>query len=246
MIGPAGVAPRTEGVDVSKSGKRVPPAQPAKRKVLIVDDHPIIRQGLGKLVNDQNDLETCAEAQNIGEALTILAECDVQIAVVDLSLGSESGLELIKSIKAHKPDLPVLVLSMHDESIYAERAMRAGAMGYIMKSESFDRILEAIRRVLNGEISVSNDLAAKMLQSYVRGGGSASDCPSDLLSDRELEVFTLVGRGLATRQIAHAMHLSVKTVETYREKIKAKLGLNAVELTHHAFQWTQQQDSPPH
>jgi DNA-binding NarL/FixJ family response regulator len=226
----------------AKSGRQRGGAD-SKKRILIVDDHPVVRQGLMRLINEEDDLEVCGEAENSQQALGMLSSCKPDVAVLDLSLGSESGLELIKAIHARASGLPIIVLSMHDESIYAERALRAGASGYVMKHEDFDSILGGIRHVLKGEICVSDRIAKRIINSYVKGGAESDGSPADALTDRELEVFTLMGRGMATRQIAEALHLSAKTVETYREKIKAKLGLsNAVELMQHAFAWVQQVD----
>ncbi|OGH55724.1 MAG: DNA-binding response regulator [Candidatus Lindowbacteria bacterium RIFCSPLOWO2_12_FULL_62_27] len=226
--------------------KKIPvrPATKAKQaKVFIVDDHPIVRRGLAQLINQEADLVVCGEAETIQATLDQWEKSAPDVALVDLSLKAESGLELIKDIKVRYPAVPVLVLSMHDETFYAERAIRAGAEGYIMKQQASDLVLAAIRRVLGGEIYLSEPMAAKILR---RASGEQPDqlpSPMERLSDRELEVFRLIGTGLGTRKIAEQLSRSVKTVETYREHIKEKLDLKgASELTQAAFQWLQSQN----
>jgi len=209
-----------------------------KARVLVVDDHPIVRQGLVQLINQEADLVVCGDAENAHKAIEAIKLLKPDVAVVDISLKSINGLELIKNIKVDHPKLPILVLSMHDEGLYAERALRAGAKGYIMKQEATENMLMAIRRVLKGEIYVSEKMGAKMLHQLVDGRQDAGSSPLDRLSDRELEVFQLIGQGLGTRQIAEQLHLSVKTIESYREHIKEKMKLkNATELVQHAVQW---------
>lgn len=215
-------------------------AKKGKAKVLIVDDHPIVRQGVGQLINQEADLMVCAEAETASDALKAIAAHQPDVAVVDLSLKGVSGLELIKDIKVRFPTLPVLVLSMFDETIYAERVLRAGARGYMMKEEATQKVLMAIRRVLNGEIYLSDAMASHLLSVITTGAKDGKTSPVDLLSDRELEVFQLIGEGLGTSQIARKLHLSPKTIETYRAHIKEKLNLeSATELLQHAIQWTQ-------
>jgi DNA-binding NarL/FixJ family response regulator len=215
-------------------------ARKGKAKVLIVDDHPIVRQGVGQLINQEADLMVCAEAETAPDALKAIAAHQPDVAVVDLSLKGVSGLELIKDIKVRFPTLPVLVLSMFDETIYAERVLRAGARGYMMKEEATQKVLMAIRRVLNGEIYLSDAMASRLLSVFTTGARDGKTSPVDLLSDRELEVFQLIGEGLGTSQIARKLHLSPKTIETYRAHIKEKLNLDsAAKLLQHAIQWTQ-------
>jgi DNA-binding NarL/FixJ family response regulator len=210
-----------------------------KTKVLIVDDHPVVREGLAYRINRQPDLVTCAEAATAPEALKALSACLPDLAIVDLSLEGRSGLELIRDIKSRYPRLPVLVLSIHDEPAYAKRALQAGARGYVMKHEATENVLLAIRRVLGGEIYLSDKLASKLLSAAVAGEMDA-DGPAERLSDRELEVFELIGKGMGTRQIAEKLHVSIKTVEAHRAGIKEKLHLEgATELAHRAFQWVQ-------
>ncbi|MHC4175097.1 MAG: response regulator transcription factor [Planctomycetota bacterium] len=214
-----------------------------KSKILIVDDHPIVRQGLAELVNQENDLAVCGQAEDAHQARKAIKELRPDMAVVDISLRETSGIELIKDINVQYPDLPVLALSMHDESLYAERALRAGARGYIMKAEATEKVITAIRKILNGEIYVSDKIAAKMLRKLVGGKAEISTSPVQRLSDRELEVFHLIGKGYGTRQISERLHLSIKTIETYRAHIKEKLSLaNAAELLRYAIQWVSSQN----
>lgn len=211
--------------------------QRSKHGVIIVDDHPVVRQGLAQLINQEDDLEICGQAEDAHQAMQAIKECEPDMVIVDISLKDTSGMDLIKDIKVQYPDLPVLTLSMHDEAVYAERALRAGARGYIMKQEATERVVTAIRRVLSGDVYVSDRMAAKMVSKLAHGVTSSSS-PVDCLSDRELEVFRLIGEGHGTRQVAEKLHLSVKTIETYRAHIKDKLGLkNANELFRSAIEW---------
>jgi DNA-binding NarL/FixJ family response regulator len=209
-----------------------------KAKVLLVDDHPILRQGLARLINQEADLIICGEAEDAGKAFEAVATLQPDIAMVDISLKGSNGIELIKNLKARYPNLPILVLSMHDESLYAERALRAGSLGYIMKEEASEQVLAAIRKVLTGEIFLSDKMKTRMLQCLANGRTKVVTSPIEHLTDRELEVFRLIGEGRSTRQIAGQLHLSVRTVEAYREYIKTKLNLkNSTELVQHAFHW---------
>jgi DNA-binding NarL/FixJ family response regulator len=209
-----------------------------KKTVFVVDDHPIVRQGLTLLINQEADLAVCGEAEEMHSALSAIPAAKPDILIVDISLNGPDGLELLKHIRLTSPRLPVLILSMHDESIYAERALRAGANGYIMKQEATEKVLVALRRILSGEIYVSDRVANNMLQHYVRGADPAHHSEISELTDRELEVFRLIGEGHGTRQIAEALHLSVKTVESYQAHIKDKLSLrSARELVQHAVEW---------
>ena len=209
-----------------------------KSKIFVVDDHPIVRQGLGLLINREPDMIVCGAAEEAQSALRAIPTLQPDVMVVDISLSGPDGLELVKTIRTRDANLPILVLSMHDESIYAERALRAGANGYIMKQEATEKVLVAIRRILRGEVYLSDRVSSKMLQQYVRGSSTARESPVADLSDRELEVFRLVGEGHGTRQIAEELHLSVKTVETYQAHIKEKLSLrNSRELVQHAIEW---------
>lgn len=207
--------------------------------VLIVDDHPIVRQGLTLLINREPDLAVCGDAEEAASALRRIEELKPDLIVVDISLNGPDGLDLLKNIRARDPNLPVLILSMLDESLYAERALRAGANGYIMKQEATDRVLVAIRRILAGEIYVSDRMANRMLHRFAGGVQVEDRSPIADLTDRELEVFRLIGEGHGTRQIAEQLHISVKTVESYQAHIKEKLSLkNARELVQRAIQWT--------
>ena len=210
----------------------------AKKRVLVVDDHPVVRQGLALLINREPDLVVCGEAEEASGAMHVLASARPDVLIVDISLNGPDGLDLLKNIRTTHPTLPVLILSMHDESIYAERALRAGANGYIMKQEATEKVLDALRRILSGEIYVSDGIANKMLKHYITGSGTLRNSSIADLSDRELEVFRLIGEGHGTRQIAEELHLSIKTVESYQAHIKEKLSLrSARELMQHAIQW---------
>ena len=209
-----------------------------KTRVLLVDDHPILRKGLAQLINLEADMMVCGEAEDSAKAFDAAGTLTPDIAVIDVSLKGGNGIELIKNLKARYPELPCLVLSMYDEALYAERALRAGSLGYIMKEEAIEQVLVAIRRVLAGEIFLSDKMKAKMLQQLATGKAKTVMSPIEALTDRELEVFRLIGEGHSTRQIAGELHLSIRTVEAYREYIKAKLNLkNSTELVQHAFHW---------
>src|ERR1700691_5696027 len=209
-----------------------------KKMVFVVDDHPIVRQGLALLINQETDLAVCGQAEEMHSALRAIPTARPDILIVDISLNGPDGLELLKNIRLTSPRLPVLVLSMHDESIYAERALRAGANGYIMKQEATEKVLVAVRRILAGEVYVSDRIADKMLKHYITGSGSLRNSSIADLSDRELEVFRLIGEGHGTRQIAEELYLSVKTVESYQAHIKEKLSLRSPrDLMQHAIQW---------
>jgi DNA-binding NarL/FixJ family response regulator len=209
-----------------------------KKRVMIVDDHPVVRQGLALLIDQQPDLEVCAEADSVADAFSKFTESGPDLVIIDLSLKDGSGIELIKEIKARNEHAKMLVSSMHDESLFAERVLRAGAKGYISKQEATGNIVEAARQVLDGRVYLSPRMSDQMLHRLVSSGEEADRSPIDSLSDRELEVFEMIGQGLTTRQIASKLDLSPKTVETYRENIKAKLNLpNGTALTRHAVQW---------
>lgn len=214
-----------------------PGAQPAR--VLVVEDHPIVREGLAQLLQEQEDLVICGGVGRRSEALRAVERLKPDVVVVDISLGDGSGLELIKDIRARFADLPVLVLSMHDESLYAERALRAGAQGYVMKDEATETVVAAIRRVLEGGIWLSERMSGRMLRNLVSGGGEPTT-PIERLTDRELEVFELIGRGLDVGEIAARLHLSPKTIEYYRSRIKDKLQVrHTKELLRRAVLWVE-------
>ncbi len=214
----------------------------SKTKILVVDDHPIVRQGLAQLIDEEPDLDVYAQAEEAHEAMSIIKQRRPDLVIVDISLKETSGLELIKDIKAAYPNLPVLALSMHDESLYAERSLRAGARGYVMKTEATVKVVDAIRKILSGRIYVSDNIAGKMMSKIVGGGPDVGASAIDKLSDRELEVFSLIGQGYSTRKIAQRLHLSIKTIETYRAHIKDKLNLaDSTELLQYAIRWSTSQ-----
>jgi DNA-binding NarL/FixJ family response regulator len=213
----------------------------AKHTVFLVDDHPLVREWLGNLIARQSDLLVCGQAESSATAYDEISRTQPDIAIVDLSLENGSGLELIKQLQTLPEPPRVLVLSMHDEAHYAERALRAGATGYIMKRAATGRVIDAIREVLAGRMYMSEALATQMAEKYV-GKNAGSGSPLALLSDREMEVFQMLGQGIETRRIAETLHLSPKTVQVYCGRIKEKLGLgNATELIREAVRWNEQQ-----
>ena len=213
-----------------------------KQRVVVVDDHPMFRERLSQLINFELDMEVCGEAEDAQEGIRLLRETSPDLAIVDITLKGSSGLELVKSIKALSMATPVLVLSMHDESLYAERALRSGASGYITKHESADNVLSAIRRVLAGEVYLSGTLTSAFLKGLT-GGLKATSQPLDRLTDRELEILELIGRGRATRQIAETLQLGVATVDTYRARIKEKMNFRTgTELQHFAIRWVRDRE----
>lgn len=215
----------------------------AKRRIFLVDDHPITRQGVVVLINQESDLEVCGEADSAPKAFDLLQKSKADLAVVDISLKTTSGIELTKNLKVLLPDLPVLIMSMHDESLYAERALRAGAKGYVMKQEASDNILIAIRRILDGELYLSEKMKEKMLHRLVHNRKDEVVFSIDTLSDREMEVFQLIGNGFSTRQIATKLNLSVKTIDSYREHLKLKLHIEkGADLVRHAIQWVKSEN----
>jgi len=216
----------------------------SRKRVFLVDDHPMVRERLALLISQQPDLEICGEASDAAEAIDRIGTTQPDIAIIDLSLRSSHGLDLIKDIKARGWTVPMLVLSMHDESLYAERVLRAGALGYISKQESTKTILQAVRRVINREIHVSPELAGSLVKRMIGGLPGSEASPVERLADRELEVFQLIGRGHGTRRIAEYLGLSTKTIESYRARIKEKLQLDdGIQLLQRAVQWIEQYDS---
>jgi len=212
--------------------------QGGRTRVLVIDDHPIVREGLVQIICREPDLTVCAQASNAAEALHALRASCPDVVILDLTLNGSSGLGLLKDIRARWANLPVLVLSMHNEMLYAERVLRAGAQGYIMKQEGPEELVTAIRRVLAGRVYLSEAMTHRLLQHIARGDSSDGQSPLDRLTDREFEVFEMIGQGLGTRAIAERLHLSVKTIESHRESTKAKLGLeNGHELTLCAIRW---------
>jgi DNA-binding NarL/FixJ family response regulator len=215
-----------------------------KNRILLVDDHPLVREWLANLINEQHDLRVCGEASNAPKAFEMIGAEKPDIVIVDLSLEGGSGIELIKTIKASHPDVAMIVLSMHDESLYAERSLRAGARGYIMKREATKKILQAIRSVLDGKLYISEKISDAMAEKFVDGRPATATSPVEQLSDRELEVFQLLGRGYSTRQIADHLHVGFKTVQTYSARLKEKLKLdNITQLLHEAIRWHESQQA---
>ncbi len=220
-----------------------PDAQHEKRRVFLVDDHPIVRQGLALLINSQLDLIVCGEASSYAEAIQGIEQSKPELVIADIGLDDSNGLDLVKRVAEQMPGVATLVLSMHDESLYAERAIRAGASGYIMKGDPADTILNAIRHVLDGGTHLSERVREKLLRSMVGRGKTNAGEPTDRLSDRELEVFIRIGQGHGTRDIADSLHISVKTVETYRTHIREKLRLeDGGELLRYAIEWARGTD----
>jgi DNA-binding NarL/FixJ family response regulator len=224
--------------NMKKRSKTKVGARPKKRGILLIDDHPLFRKGMIQLFSDEPDIEVRAEADSSHNALDAIRRQKFDLAIVDVGLGGgTNGIELTKMIKAEQPELPMLVVSMHDEALYAERALRAGARGYVMKREALDSVLSAVRGVLSGEIYVSPSMSKRMLFDHIQGGGEARS-PVERLTDRELEIFQLIGEGRDMHEIARQLHLSKKTVEAHRANIKEKLSVpSAREVVRQATQW---------
>lgn len=213
-----------------------------KTRIYIIDDHALIRRGLATLIGGESDMEVCGQAEDAPTALRDVMKIQPELVILDLSLKGNSGLELIKSIQAFNPKIQILVLSMHPESIYALRVLKAGARAYVMKQEVVNKVLEAIRRIRNGNLFVSDNVANQMLSRLAAGKAADDTSPVSVLSDRELEIVNLIGNGLLTREIAVQLHLSVKTVETHRAHIKEKLGLqNATQLVQFCVRWVEEE-----
>jgi DNA-binding NarL/FixJ family response regulator len=209
-----------------------------KSRVFLVEDHPVVREGLSILIGGEGDLTVCGSAGSISEAMPMLRELKPDVVVLDITLGDGNGLDLIDEIHDEAPDLPILVLSMHDESVYGERALRAGAKGYIMKSEAMDQVRAAIRQVLAGEIYVSQSMATRMVHKLINLRVPKAPSLLDTLSDREFQIFRMIADGVGPTEIASRLHVSVKTIETHREHIKEKLGVKSgAELRRFASQW---------
>ncbi len=216
---------------------------PARKKILLIDDHPFMRMGLAQLINQQPDMVVGGEAGDPAEAARVLDRDLPDLVLTDITMPGRSGLEFIKDLKATRPDLRILVVSMHDELIYAERVLRAGAQGYVMKEAGGEKLLAAIRQVLDGQIYVSSRMSARILESLSGRRPRGSHSPIERLSDREFEVFQMIGQGKSTREIADQLHLSPKTVDAHRAHIKEKLGLtDATALVRHAVRWVETQD----
>jgi DNA-binding NarL/FixJ family response regulator len=210
----------------------------SRRRVFIVDDHPLVREGLANLINQQSDLVVCGQAEDAAQALAGIGAGRAELALIDISLKTASGLELVKDLKLHHPEVALVVLSMHDEMLYAERAIRAGARGYVMKRETTKEVLIAIRRVLQGDVYVSERVVNLMARRLGSSRKSAASSPVEQLSDRELEIFRLLGQGRTTSQIATDLHLSLKTVQAYCARAKEKFGVDSLtELLRAAIRW---------
>ena len=223
--------------------KKSSPIRNAKKRVLLVDDHPMMRQGLAQVINQQEDLTVCCEAGDAREAMQRVESGKPDLAVVDISLEGKNGLELIKDLQALHPEVPILVMSMHDESLFAERVLRAGARGYVMKKEGGEAVLKAIRQVLSGKIFVSEKMSMRILENFSGVHSAKSHSPIETLSDREFEVFELMGEGCITREIAKRLHISPKTVDVHRQHLKEKLNLpSATSLIQHAVRWVETQN----
>ncbi|MBA4149150.1 MAG: response regulator transcription factor [Verrucomicrobia bacterium] len=211
-----------------------------KQRILIVDDHPMMRQGLAQLIENEPDLHVCGEAGDANEALQQIKQLKPDLVLTDITLPGKNGIELLKDIQVLHPGTTVIVISMHDESLYAERALRAGGRGYIMKQEGGKKIMEGIRRVLNGHIAVSEKMSARILEIFSGRRPVSTNSPVETLTDREFEIFQLIGKGLDTKQMADQLHLSPKTVEVHRANIKAKLKITTMaELIRYAVRWVE-------
>ncbi|MDB6083217.1 MAG: LuxR family transcriptional regulator [Gammaproteobacteria bacterium] len=214
------------------SNKRAP------RRVLIIDNHPIVREGLRRVIENEDDLMVCAEADTARDARNAIKESAPDVIIADIGLNQGDGIELVRDVRAHYSRLPILVLSIHDESIYAERMLSVGANGYIMKQATSEQILHSLRRVLDGDVYVSDDVGFNMIRKSSSRGAYLSSNPVDRLSNRELQILHLIGKGMSTRQTAHSLNLSVKTVESHRQRIKTKLNLNTgTQLVQYAINW---------
>jgi DNA-binding NarL/FixJ family response regulator len=215
---------------------------PGKKRILLIEDHRMMREGLRQLISQEPDLQVCCEAADAQQALACIAKGKPDLALLDISLPDKNGLELLKDIRALDPDLPVLVVSMHDENLYAARILRAGGRGYIMKHEGGEKLMQAIRQVLAGQVYVSGQMSSKILEDLTGYRPNAARSPFEKLTDREFEIFQLIGQGNGTRQIAEKLHLSVKTIEVHRLNIKQKLDLKtATQLIRAAVRWVESQ-----
>jgi DNA-binding NarL/FixJ family response regulator len=211
-----------------------------KNRIMLVDDHPVYRYGLSQLVNSEPDLTVCGEAEDAFKALSEIEKLKPDLVILDISLKGKSGIELIQDLTVRYKNLPILVLSMHDESLYAERVLHLGARGYIMKEETFESIILAIHQVLKGKVYVSQNISEKLLHKFIDGSSDTIEPPVKSLTNRELAVFMLIGKGYGTKRISQELNLSINTINTYRERIKTKLDLkDSSELIHHAIHWVQ-------
>jgi DNA-binding NarL/FixJ family response regulator len=236
------VASRIKSTPTRQESWSATPTKAVKRRILLVDDHPLTSEGLAGVINRQADLEVCDIASHSTEAMTALERVKPDLMVTDMTMPGRSGTEFIKDAHAMLPDLPILVLSMHDEMLYAERALRAGARGYLMKDAGSAKVLEVIRLILSGQSYVSPEMSARLLDAVTGRRPRGSTSPIEKLSDREFEVFRMLGSGKSTKEVAEALHLSPKTVDVHRGRIKEKLGLkDASSLIHHAVRWVETQ-----
>jgi DNA-binding NarL/FixJ family response regulator len=223
----------------ASSNPPLSPATGARIRILLVDDHPLLRIGMRMIIEEKSKFEVCAEAESAPEAVALAQRLTPDLAIIDITLKSANGIELTKALRAQQPQLRILVVSMHDEEVYAERALRAGAMGYLMKLEAGEKLITALQHIIGGEIYVSERLKDRMLRSFLNQSAEKAVSLVGTLSDRELEVLDLIGNGYSTRAIAGQLGLSAKTIDSYREHLKVKLKLkNSGELVRYAVQWT--------
>ncbi|MCC5913378.1 MAG: response regulator transcription factor [Balneolaceae bacterium] len=222
-------------------------SNPFKKRFMIVDDHPMMRRGLTSVLESESGYEVTTQLERAEEVMDALTENEYDLMIIDISLPGMNGIELVKNVAFQKPDQKMMIISRHEESLYAERALRAGAKGYVMKFESSEVLLKAVKKVLNGGIYVSEEVSEKLLMSAMSGKKALLDSPVEILSDRELEVFELIGRGKSSSEIAEQLHLVVKTIETYRSRIKEKLDFkNSTELVFHAVKWVESEHKKDH
>ncbi len=214
-----------------------------KKNIIIVDDHPMMRKGLASTIETEPGYEIVGQFEKAEDVMNMIDSLEPDLIVADVSLPGMNGIEMVKNLIFQYPDLKILMVSRHEESLYAERALRAGAKGYVMKFESSDVLMKAVRKILNGGIYVSEEISEKLLMNAMSGKSAVSESPVELLSDRELEVFELIGRGRSSNEIAEQLHLAVKTIETYRSRIKEKLNFkNSTELVFHAVKWVENEN----
>lgn len=235
---------KSQSPNPKTGSKQVPPVEvnpaPEKRRVFLVDDHTMFREGLRQLIDRDPKLSVCGDAADSEEAMRGIRECQPDVVLVDISLSGASGIDLIKSIKSEFEDMPILVVSMHDESLYAERALRAGSMGYVMKHEPAKTMKAAIYKVLDGDMHLSEKMSSSVIARLMHGQADEPGSPIEKLSDRELEVFRMLGQGKAVRTIAEDMSVTIPTINSFRNRIKEKLGLkSSTEVMLHAIQWVQ-------